>query len=398
MNDNITTIIIREKEFKLIGTAHVSRESMEEVRKIISEDKPDMVCVELDQARYNSIIQNESWAKLDLAKVFKEGKGFLLIVNLVLASFQRRLGTPLGVKPGEEMKTAIEVAKEMGIPYSLCDREVNTTLRRAWARCGLWSKSKLLASLLASAFSNEKPSEEEIEALKNKNELDGMMSELANYLPGVKAVLIDERDQYLAAKIWVSSLTNNEKIKKIVAVIGAGHMQGLVAHLEKLGREEITYDVSDLDIIPPPGFLARSAGFLLPAAIIILIAIGFISHGANIGLSMILRWVLWNGSLAALGSAIALAHPLAILVSFLGAPIATLNPLIGVGLFSGLMQIAMRKPRVSDVQNLTEDTTSLKGIYRNRITKALLVFFLSSLGGAIGNFISFPAIARLLGS
>ncbi|MCL2213901.1 MAG: TraB/GumN family protein [Treponema sp.] len=400
MSGCTTTITLNGKTFLLIGTAHVSRDSIEEVKKIITDEKPDIVCVELDQARYNSITQTDSWEKLDLAKVFKEGKGFLLIANLVLASFQRRLGNELGVKPGEEMKVAVETAKEMGIPYSLCDREVHTTLRRAWARCGLWSKSKLLASLLASAFSNEKLNEQEIEKLKNRSELDGMMNELAEYLPPVKAVLIDERDRYLASKIWTSMPLNVEQStqKKIAAVVGAGHMQGMISHLEKIASGEKNTDVSELDTIPPSGILSKAAGFIIPAAIIALIAIGFIGKGADVGLEMILRWIIWNGSLAALGSLIALAHPLAILVSLLGAPIATLNPFIGVGIFSGLVQITFCKPRVSDVQNITQDAVSIKGVYKNRITKALLVFFLSSLGGMIGNFISFPAIAGLLGS
>ena len=392
MSGNTTTITLGNRVFKLIGTAHVSRESIEEVRNIISEEKPDMVCVELDQGRYNSITQNDTWGKLNLTNVFKEGKGFLLIANLVLAGFQKRLGNDLGVKPGEEMKTAIETANEIGVPFSFCDREVHTTLRRAWANCGLWSKCKLLSALLASAFSNEKLDEKEIENLKNKNELDGMMSELANYLPAVKTVLIDERDRYLASKIWTSTPPENNEPKKIAAVVGAGHMHGMIAHMEKLSRGEAAADVSGLDVIPPPGFLSKAAGFIIPVAIVALLAFGFAGKGADIGLEMVIRWVLWNGSLAALGSLIALAHPLAILVSFLGAPIATLNPFIGVGLFSGLVQIVFCKPRVSDAQNITDDAASVKGFYKNRITKALLVFFLSSIGGMIGNFIAIPGL------
>jgi len=430
MSDNITTITLNNIEFKIIGTAHVSRESIDEVKEIICEEKPDMVCVELDQARYNSITQNDTWSKLDLSKVFKDGKAFLLIANLVLSSFQRRLGNQLGVKPGDEMKVAVETAKEHGLRYSLCDREVHTTLRRAWAKCGFWSKTKLLASLLASAFTTEKLNEKEIENLKNKNELDGMMSELSNYLPAVKEVLIDERDRYLAAKIWESAKgapnsnadapccetptapcdtpsapccevsgaqdAGLKPAKKIAAVIGAGHMQGIVSHLEKLSKGEENSDVSALDVIPPPSFMSKAIGFIVPAAIIALIAVGFIGKGTDIGLEIVLTWVLWNGSLAALGSLLSLAHPLAIISSFLGAPFATLNPLIGIGMIAGLVQIAVCKPRVSDVQNITEDATNIKGVYRNRILKALLVFFLSSLGGAIGNFISFPAIGGLL--
>jgi pheromone shutdown-related protein TraB len=396
MSENTTTVLLNGNEFKLIGTAHVSRESIEEVRNIICNEKPDMVCVELDQERYNSITQNDNWEKLNLTKVFKEGKGFLLIANLVLASFQRRLGNELGVKPGEEMKTAVQAAQENGIAYSLCDREVHTTLRRAWASCGFWSKAKLLASLLASAFTTEKLSEKEIENLKNKNELDGMMSELADYLPAVKEVLIDERDRYLAAKIWAS--VPQKTNQRITAVMGAGHINGIKSYLEKLSGGEESTDVSELEKIPPPGLFSKIARFIIPAAVIALVAAGFFRAGTEIGLSMIVQWILWNGSLAALGAIIALGHPLAIIVSFLGAPITSLNPFIGVGILSGIVQAALRKPRVSDVEQMTEDASSLKGIYRNRITRALLVFFFSSLGSAIGTFVSIPAIAgRLAG-
>jgi len=399
VNSNTKTITLTGREFKLIGTAHISRESIEEVKKIISEEKPDMVCVELDQARYNSITQNNNWEKLDLSKVFKEGKGFLLIVNLVLASFQRRLGNELGVKPGEEMKAAIETANEAGIPYSLCDREVHTTLRRAWARCSLWSKCKLLAALLASAFTTEKLNEQEIENLKKNNELDSMMDELAKYLPAVKTVLIDERDRYLASKIWTSAITDTTGSgtpEKIVAVVGAGHMQGMTTHLEKLASGNATADVSELDIIPPRSFFSKSLRFLIPAVIIGLIAAGFITSGRDIGFAMIKNWFLWNGSLAAIGAAIALGHPLAILVSLLGAPLTSLTPFIGVGILSGLVQLTVSKPRVSDVQDISGDAASLKGWYRNRITRTLLVFFFSSLGSSIATFILIPLMGRLL--
>jgi len=388
------TVTLGTNEIKLIGTAHVSKESIEEVKSIISEEKPDMVCVELDEGRYNAITQNNHWEKLNLSEVFREGKGFLVIANLVLASFQRRLGNELGVKPGEEMKVAVEAAKEHGIPHSLCDREVHTTLRRAWARCGLWSKSKLLASLLASAFTTEKLSEQEIENLKNSNELDGMMGELANYLPSVKETLIDERDRYLASKIWTSVPPNDNK--RVAAVIGAGHMKGIASHLEKLSAGNEDADVSDLNIIPPPSAASKIARFIIPAAIIALVAAGFLHAGTATGFSMMLKWVLWNGSLAAIGACLALAHPLAIIVSFLGAPITSLNPFIGVGILSGLVQVTFIKPRVSDVQNIMEDTSGFKGWYRNRITRALLVFFLSSLGSSIGTFVSIPAIVGLL--
>jgi pheromone shutdown-related protein TraB len=355
-----------------------------------------LVCVELDPSRYDAMMGKDDWERLNVSKVFKEGKGFLLIANLVLSGFQRRMGDELGVKPGEEMKTAVLTAEELGIPCRFCDREVQITLRRAWARCGLWNKCKLLSSLIAGAFSTEKLNEAEIENLKKASELDGMMAELANYLPPVKSTLIDERDRYLAAKIWQAAGEMGSAGLRAAAVVGAGHLQGIKAQLERIAAGESSADVEDLNAIPARSFLSKSAGWIIPLVIVALIAAGFLRSGADISLAMLLRWVLLNGSLAALGTVIALGHPLAVLVSFVGAPIATINPFIGVGLFSGITEASLRKPRVEDAQNITADVSSLRGLYRNRISRALLVFFLSSLGGAIGNFISIPSLAGLL--
>jgi len=393
MNDTKMIIPLGGKEFVLVGTAHVSRESIDEVSAIIREEKPDLICVELDAGRYASITQKESWENLNMIKVFKEGKGFLLLANLVLSGFQRRMGAELGVKPGEEMKAALDIASELGIPYALCDREVQITLRRAWTGCGLWSKSKLLSALLASAFTTEKLSAEEIENLKERSELDGMMEELANYLPEVKETLINERDQYLAAKIWSSAPA---EAKRVVAVVGAGHMQGIKTWMEKIAAGEKDVDVSALNKIPPSGFLSKALPFIIPIAILALFVSGFLRGGAGVSLSMLRTYILWNGSLAALGAIIALGHPLAILASFLFAPITTFTPFIGVGLFSGVIQVSLKKPRVIDAQAIIDDVGSIKGFYRNRITRALLVFFLSQMGGAAGTFITIPALAGLL--
>ncbi|MDR0587231.1 MAG: TraB/GumN family protein [Treponema sp.] len=390
MNDTRMIFTAGDREIVLVGTAHVSRESIEEVKGTIQEEHPDMVCVELDQGRYDAISKKENWEKLNVAKVFREGKGFLLMANLVLAGFQRRLGKELGVQPGEEMKTALETAEKLGIAWALCDREVQITLRRAWSRCGLWSKSKLMASLVSSAFVTEKLSEAEIENLKKRSELDGMMDELAQYLPAVKQTLIDERDRYLAAKIWTAGG------KKVLAVVGAGHMAGLKSHLEKISAGEESSDVEELNQIPPPGLFSRIIPWILPALIAFLIGYGAYRLGFGESFSMLKRWLLWNGSLAALGTVVALGHPLSVLVSFVGAPIATVNPFIGVGLFSGLTEATIRKPRVRDASSINEDIGSLKGVYGNRITRALLVFLLSSIGSMVGNIISIPAIAGKL--
>ena len=411
MNDTKMIISLEEAESKipfeviLVGTAHVSRESIDEVNGIIREENPDLICVELDEGRYASITQKESWENLNMVKVFKEGKGFLLMANLVLAGFQRRMGAELGIKPGDEMRAALDTAKELGIPHALCDREIQITLRRAWASCGLWNKSKLLASLVASAFTTEKLSAKEIEDLKNRSELDGMMDELASYLPRVKETLIDERDQYLAAKIWSSmsgstqssgrngnSAGTSEK-KRVVAVVGAGHMIGIKNHLEKIAAGEKTTDVSNLNSIPSKSIFSNALPFLIPIVIIGLIAFGFYRGGSELSFSMLRTYILWNGSMAALGAIIALAHPLAILSAFIAAPITTITPFLGVGIFSGIIQASFRKPRVIDAQTLIDDVGNIKGLYRNRITRALVVFFFTQLGGVAGTFITIPALA-----
>ena len=415
MNDTRMSINLKNMEIILIGTAHVSQESINEVNEIIRNEKPDLICVELDQTRYESITSKEKWEKLDMIKIFREGKGFLLMANLVLSGFQRRMGAELGIKPGDEMKAALDLAGELNIPYALCDREVQITLRRAWANCGLWNKSKLLAALLTSAFSNEKLSSQEIEDLKKRSELDGMMAELASYLPEVKETLIDERDQYLASKIWTKAENLEKKEitspKRIVAVVGAGHMQGIKAHLEKIesaengpklaapksGMEKITHnslsDVNELEKIPSRGIISRIIPFLIPIAIMALICYGFIRHGSEMSISMLRIWIFWNGSIAALGTLLALGHPLSIIAAFIAAPITTVTPFLGVGMFSGLIQVLMRKPRVTDAQNIIDDVGSLRGFYRNRITRALLVFFFTQLGGVIGTFLTVPALA-----
>ncbi|MDR0496403.1 MAG: TraB/GumN family protein [Treponema sp.] len=400
MNDTKMIVTLDSRDFILVGTAHVSLESINEVNRIIREEKPDLICVELDESRYASITQKDTWENLNMVKVFKEKKGFLLIANLVLAGFQRRMGAELGVKPGDEMKAALDTAQELDIPHALCDRDVQITLRRAWTGCGLWNKSKLLATLFASAFSTEKLSAEEIENLKNRSELDGMMNELASYLPDVKETLIDERDQYLAAKIWSSAQTGSsgsedavKETKRIVAVVGAGHMTGIKTHLEKISIGEKNADVSNLNVIPPKSILSSALPVLFPLAIVALIVAGFLRGGTEMSFSMLRTYILWNGSLAAFGAILGLAHPLGIITAFLAAPITTFTPFIGVGVLSGLIQVSLRKPRVIDAQNIIDDVGSLKGLYRNRITRALLVFFLTQLGGAVGTFVTIPALA-----
>ncbi len=372
-------LCIGEREILLVGTAHVSSESMEEVRQVIREEKPDRVCLEIDKTRYRSMIDENSWKKLDIHQVLKEKKGFLLLANLVLGAFQRRLGSGMGLKPGAEMKAAAEAAGEQDIPLSFCDRQIHTTLRRAWACSSFWNKNKMLAALLTSFFSGEEIGAEEIEELKKRNAVESMMEELAGYLPSVKTVLIDERDRYLAAKIFKAPG------RKTVAVVGAGHMKGIVQILRDLAEGKETEDLTPLDQVPPPSRLSKALPWVLPVLIAGLIASGFIRNGADVGFEMIKQWILLNGTFSAAGALLALAHPLTIAVSFLAAPFTSMNPTIGVGLVAGLLEAFVRKPRVSDFESLQDDASSLRGFYRNRVTHILIVVLMATIGSLIGS-------------
>ncbi len=390
MSENVIRVHCGDRVVILLGTAHVSRESIDEVTRLIAEEKPDRVCIEIDTARYKSLVDKNSWKNLNIREVLKSGRGFLLLANLVLSSFQRRLGLDLGVSPGQEMVTAIQTAKAAGIPFSLCDRDIQITLRRAWAKSSFWGKNKMLAAMLSSVFSSEKLTPEDIEKLKKKNTLESMMEELAQFLPSVKEVLIDERDRYLASRIYSSQGT------KILAVIGAGHVQGIVRTLGALEAGTLDTDVSSLEQVPPKKKIARILPYLIPIIIAGIFAAGFFRSGWALSLSMLWKWVLVNGTLSALGALIALAHPLTIVAAFLGAPITSMNPTIGVGLVTGLLEAVLRKPRVTDFENLPQDLLSIKGFFRNRITHILMVFFFSSLGSSLGTFIGIPYLTSLL--
>lgn len=380
------TVTVADKEITLVGTAHVSSQSVEDVRSAVETVEPERICVEIDASRYTQLKEGRSWENLDIYKVIRQRKGFLLLGNLALSSFQKRMGVDLGSKPGEEMRAAIQIADEQGLPYSFCDRDIQVTLRRAWARSSFWGKMKMLAALLTSVISKEKLTEGEIEELKEQNALEGMLRELAAYLPSAKEVLIDERDRYLATKIYESPGN------RIVAVVGAGHVPGIKRWFERLAAGEAPESLSDIEEIPPRSLVGRALPWIIPAAVVGLISWGFIDAGWQGGLERLYRWIIVNGTLSAVGALVALAHPLTIVLSFLAAPFTSMNPTIGVGIVSGLIEALVRKPRVNDLESLQDDIVSLRGFYRNRVTHILLVFFLTSLGSAIGTFVAFPLL------
>jgi pheromone shutdown-related protein TraB len=392
LSDTRTKVRIDSREILLVGTAHVSAESLAEVRSIIAEEGPDHVCVEIDEGRLKNLEEGRKWSATNLKKVLRSGQGFMMMANLALSSFQRRMGEDTGVQPGEEMKAAVQAAKDSGVPFSCSDRPIQTTLSRAWRLSGFWSKIKLLSSLIASVVSNESASAEEIENLKKADAMQGMMKELADYLPAVKTVLIDERDHFLASRIFSAPGS------KVIAVVGAAHVSGIAALLREMAEGVRRPDTSEIEAVPPRKWYGKALPWILPAIILGLFVTGIVRSGFEKGLEMSLVWVLANGILAALGAAIALAHPLTILISFVGAPITSLNPTIGVGMVAGLLEYFFRTPRVLDMESLNTDIMTLRGWYRNRMTHILMVFFLSSVGSSAGTFLAIPWLTRIVGS
>lgn len=380
MSQTQKVLELNNRKITLIGTAHVSAESISEVENVISDIKPDCVAIELDEKRYESITNPDKYRELDIIKVLKRKEGFLLLANIVMASFQKRMGKNAGVKPGEEMVAAINKAKELNIPTALVDRPIQITFRRAWKKTSAYGKTQLLSALLASGFSKDEISSEEIENLKQASEMDSMMKELSELMPAVKQVLIDERDQYLASHIWKAEGNN------IVAVLGAGHLPGVEAHLKKIAENQASTDTSEIASIPESGVFSKIMMWLIPALIVAVIAFGFYIGGKDAGSKMALNWILWNGILAGLGALIAGGNPLTILVSFVGAPVTSLCPFIGVGIVAGIVQAAICKPQVKDLETLSDDAGSIKGFYKNKILRVLLVFLLSSVGSSIGTF------------
>lgn len=381
-NKNTHRLTFQDKEITLVGTAHVSRESTDLVEQVIEQEKPDTVCIELCQSRYQSITQKKQWQDTNLFKVIREKKASLLLINFVLAYFQKKIGQKLGIKPGEEIIRAIKVAQEMGARIHLADRDIRTTLSRTWRLMGLWTKIKLLAQLLASAGQLDAIKEEDVEKMKKKDVLEMLLFEMGESLPEIKRVLIDERDQYLAYQIRTAPG------KRIVAVVGAGHVPGIQRYWEG------SLDIDMLNQMPPKG---KVLGFLkwgIPALIVVLFIVGFFIAGGAAGTVMVKWWVLANAVLAGLGAALAMGHPLTILSAVVASPLTSLNPMIAAGWVSGLVETLVGKPKVRDFENLSDDLSSLRGFWKNKITRILLVVVFTNLGSAFGTFVAIPLMVR----
>ena len=373
-----------DKEVVLVGTAHVSKESVERVLAVIDEERPDTVAVELCPSRHQAIRQKENWLDTDIVKVIRQRKATLLFMNLLLASFQRRIAKKLDIQPGQEMIAAMDAADEIGAGVHLADRDIRITLTRTWRALSLWGKVKLLFQLLFSLGEVDDISEEDIERLKQEDILASVLTEVGRSLPELKKILIDERDQYLAEKIRTAPGD------KVVAVVGAGHLAGIRRHW---GQET---DLSSLESLPPRSWLSSSLKWLVPGLILILFGYGFLHGGMHSGKNMLGWWILANGVLAGVGAVVALAHPLTIVSSVLAAPLTSLNPMIAAGWVSGLVEAFSRKPRVRDFESLSEDILSFKGFWKNKVTRILLVVVFTNVGSMLGTAVAIPLMLKVL--
>lgn len=380
------------RRFVLLGTAHVSKASADEVRTEIESGDYDQVAIELCDARHAALTRQSEMADMDLFAVIKNGQAGMVAANLALGAYQQRLADQFGIEPGAEMRAAIAAAEARHTPLTLIDRNIGITLKRVYRGIPWWQRATVLAGLAASLVSSDKIKEEDIEQLKEGDMLEATFNEFAAQSEHMHGALIDERDQYMAAKL----LEQAETPGTTLVVVGAGHLKGLAGYLET-GMDAPAERVAKLDTVPSGARWVKWIPWVVVAVIVAGFALGF-SRSTGLGQQMVLEWVLINGVLSALGALVALAHPLTIVTAFVAAPITSLNPTIGAGMVTAAAELWLRKPRVGDFSTLKSDVTSLRGWWRNRVSRTLLVFLFSTLGSAIGTYVAgFRIFGQLFG-
>ncbi len=376
-DSDVSILTVGDKTVILVGTAHVSQESVELVKLVIEQEHPDGVCVELDAKRHEAISHPNRWESLDLKEIIRKQQLSTLMVNLVLASFQKRLGDKLGVLPGTEMLEAIRMAEKHNIPVTLGDRDVRVTMRRAWRNTPFWRKSLLVSSLMLSIFDTTEVSEDEIRNLKKQDILSEMMKELGKEVPTLKVALIDERDRYLAKKIVEAPG------KRTVAVVGAGHVAGICKTIE----QQVSVDLEELNYIPPVSPIWKVVGWSIPLLIVGSIAwIGW-QKGAEAAGDNALFWILANGIPSGIGGLLAMAHPVTTLTAFVSAPFTSLTPVIGVGYVTAFVQAYLQPPIVKDFQTVAEDIAIPGRWWKSRLLRVFLAFLLPTIGSIIGTWV-----------
>jgi len=385
IQDQPTREITRDDvRYTLLGTAHVSRTSVDAVTEMAGSGDYDAIAVELCPARHLALTKQQQWREMDLYRIIRERKAGLVMANLALGAYQRRIAEQFGIEPGAELKAAADAAQTHDLPLQLIDRDLATTLKRSYRAVPWYKRLFLTTGLVMSTVSSDEIDEEQIEKLKEGDILESTFTEFAQQSPELYEALITERDRFMAARLRQENHANSGQ--RILVVIGAGHLEGLAKYLAS-DQQSPDSEVEQLSRQPAP----RRWPKIVPWAIAALVLTGFwigFSRSPELGWQLITLWVVINGGLAALGALIARGHPLTILSAMVAAPLTSLNPAIAAGMVTGAVESWLRKPRVSDLERLRDDATTLKGWFKNPATRILLVFFLSNMGSAIGTWVA----------
>jgi pheromone shutdown-related protein TraB len=374
--ENVSRLHYGGKEILLIATAHISMQSVALVKRVIETERPDSVCIELDDDRLKNIEDPDAWKKTDIVKVIKAKKVGFLFANLILSSYQKKMAGKLGTRVGQEMIQGMESAKAIGATLVPADRKIQTTFLRIWRKLGGIEKAKLLSGLLFSFGEDEDLTDDDLQELLRDDILEAAMGDIRKKYPKVGDILIHERDRYLADKI------KNAPGDKVVAVLGGAHVPGV--------RTEIFKDRADMEEIastPPASRVGKAIAWLIPILIVALIAYGF-TKGASVGLARLGTWLIWTSALAAGFTALSLGHPLTVLTAFAVAPFTVLHPFLACGWFAGLVEAFIRKPTVADIENVPEVILSVKGFFKNRFLRIILIVAMANIGASIGTFVA----------
>jgi pheromone shutdown-related protein TraB len=371
-------------EFVLLGTAHVSKASVAAVERIVAAETFDAVAVELCPHRADVIQRPDAVQSMDLFHVIREGRAAVVAAGLALGAYQRRIAQQFGIEPGAEMKAALGAAEAHCIPAWLIDRDVGVTLRRTRAAVGFWERAKITGGLIASLIDDAEIEEADVERLKQGDILESAFTEFAKSSPPLFEALIAERDRYMAARLREEAARSRPS--RVLAVVGAGHLDGLAKALADETRAPA--EVLDPITAEPP---ESNVGTYFTIAIFLFVFGGFawgFAQGAHVGLGMVGIWVLSTGIGGAIGALAAGAHPLSIAAAFVASPLTTLHPALASGMASAAVELWARKPTVGDFQRLKDDVGTLRGWWKNRVARTFVVFFLTSLGTAIGVWVA----------
>lgn len=372
----------------VLGTAHVSRASAASVKAMVESGRYDGVALELCQNRYQAIKDPDAITRMDLLQVIRSGKGAMVLASLVLGAFQQRIADQFGIEAGADMRAAMGAAERQGLPLMLVDRDIGITLKRIYRSVPWWRRLGLFSGLLAGLISRRQVTEEEVEQLKQGDVLDAAFTQFAERRAEIYQSLIDERDQYMVARLVEEARASG--CKRILAVVGAGHMKGMQRYFEARrleSDEQVAGRRTELEQVPASGQLWK----LLPWSIVAVILCGFgygFSQSSELGWQMVQSWVLINGSLAAVGALIAAGHPLTVVSAFAAAPLTSLNPTISAGMVSAAVETMLRKPQIGDFTRLRSDTRHFSGWWGNRVARTLLVFLFTGLGSVVGTYVA----------